>query len=200
MLGIDQQLDGDISDALYAALASVTPPSASNPFATASDVIGSELLFTANVTDTRVGAGAMLPLYTINYPINPLVIAGKSRRIQYVLNYSKTIGNTTTILQFVIGGITLTFSGSSIGNAARTNDTYLIEVLINFRVGNQANATVTVQRYTAGSSLVEGVVAKTIALGTWNTSIANAVTINWQIVTGTSTHTAVVQQVTSELI
>ncbi len=203
MVGIEQQLDGNISDGLYSSLASGTPPSSTNKFVTLAEIGTStvpEIIFTADVVDTRLTAGAMAPVYTVNYPVNPLVIDGKSRYLKYIANYSKVVGNTSTSWQLVIGGITLTFPATSIGNSAITNQTYLIEVYINFRSGNQAHAMAFLRRLGATGNPVDNLVQKTTALGTWNKTIANNIALNWQIVTGVSRHTLTLQQVTSELI
>lgn len=199
---ITQILDADIRDGLYESLASATPPSAGNKFVTLAEIGATavpEVLFTADVVDTRLTAGAILPVYTINYPVNPLVIDGKSRYIRYVANYSKVTGNTSTSFQIVIGGITLTFPATSIGNTAITNQTYLIEVYINFRSGNQAHAMAFLRRLGPTGNPVDNLVQKTTALGTWNKAIANPVTLNWQVVTGTTSHTLTLQQVMSQL-
>lgn len=200
---INQILDNDIREGLYSSLASGTPPSAGNKFVTLAEIGTTtvpEVLFTADVVDTRLTAGAMAPVYSINYPVNPLVIDGKSRYLKYIANYSKVTGNTTTSFQIVIGGITLTFPATSIGNAAITNQTYLIEVYINFRSGNQAHAMAFLRRLGPTGNPIDNLTQKTTALGTWNKTIVNPITLSWQIVTGTTSHTLTLQQVTSELI
>lgn len=199
---INQILDADIRDGLYSSLGSGTPPSTGNKFVTLAEIGTTtvpEVLFTADVVDTRPTAGAMTPIYTINYPVNPLVIDGKSRRIRFIANYSKVAGNTSTSFQIVIGGITLTFPATSIGNAAITNQTYLIEVFINFRSGNLAHAMAFLRRLAATGNPVDNLVQKTVGLGPWDKTIANNVSLNWRIVTGTTSHTLTLQQVTSEL-
>lgn len=189
-------------DAINASIASGTPPSAANKFVTLAEIGATavpEVLFTADVVATRVGLGAMLPIYTINYPINPLVIDGKSRYLRYVANYSKTTGNTSTAFQIVIGGIILLFPATSMGNTAITNQTYLIEVYLNFRSANQIHAMAFLRRLGPTGNPIDNLVQKTVALGTWNKTIANNISLEYQVVTGTATHTVTLQQVMSQL-
>lgn len=210
MNGIDQQLDGPIVDGLYASLGSSFPPSASNKFLTANDATGGgitvpadgEILWTADVTQVRSVAGAMTNVITLNYPVNPNVIDGRSRRVVIVANYSKTVvAATTTAFQVVAGGITLTLPTETIGNPVRTNDTYFIEIIINFRATNQAHMMVNLIRSQGTGNPLSQIYSKTIALGTWNKAIANTIALNWQIVTNTgNTHALSIQQVTSVLI
>ncbi len=202
MVGIDQQLDGPIVDALYSSLASGTPPSAGNKFVTLAEIGATavpEVLFTADIVATRIGAGAMLPIYTINYPVNPLVIDGKSRYLRYVANYSKTTGNSSTVFQVIIGGNIILFPATSVGNGAITNQTYLIEVYINFRAANQMHAMVFLRRLGPTGNPVDNLVQKTIALGTWDKTIVNNIGLEYKVVTGTATHTVTLQQVMSQL-
>ena len=202
---INQILNSDIRDALYAANA----PSATNKVVTDNDIIGGtlpippqgELLFTANVVDTRTGPGAMTTVQSITYLPSHKVVDGRSRRITYVANYSKTVGVSTTATQFIIGGITIPIPSSAIGNAARTNDSYRAEVLINFRSGNQAYASVEIKRFDSAGALVTQSFVKNVALGTWDKTIANTVALQWRVVTGAGiTHTLTIQQIISELI
>jgi hypothetical protein len=207
---INQILDNDIREGLYSSLASAFPPSIANKFLTANDATGGgitipadgEILWTADVVDTRSVAGAMAPVFTMNYPINANVVNGRSRRVFIVANYSKTVvAATTTALQIVAGGITLTLPTETIGNPARTNDTYIIEIMINFRSGNQAHMMVNALRSQNTGNPLTQAYSKTIALGTWDKTIANTITLNWQIVTNTlNVHTLTIQQVTSVLI
>jgi hypothetical protein len=210
MIGIEQQLDGPIVDGLYASLNSSYPPSTSNKFLTDDDVTSGgitipadgEILWTADVTDTRSVAGAMLPVFSMAYPINANVVNGRSRRITIVANYSKTVvAATTTAFQVVAGGISLTLNTETIGNPARTNDTYFIEIIINFRSANQAHMLVNLLRSQGSGNPLSQLYTKTIALGTWDKTIANTIVLNWQIVTNTlNVHTLTIQQVTSALI
>jgi len=210
MVGIDQQLDGPIVDGLYTSLGSVYPPSSTNKFLTANDITtggttspaDGEILWAADVTSVRNAAGAMLPVITLNYPVNTNIVAGRSRRIVMVANYSKTVvAATTTAFQVVAGGITLTLPTETIGNPVRTNDTYFIEIIINFRAANQAHMMVNLIRSQGTGNPLSQIYTKTIALGTWNQAIANTIALNWQIVTNTlNVHTLTIQQVTSVLI
>ena len=209
-MGLELQLDGDIVDGLYTSLGSVYPPSSTNKFLTSNDVTSGgttnpadgEILWTADVVDTRSVAGAMLPVFTMNFPVNAKVAAGRSRRIVMVANYNKTIvAATSTTFQVVAGGITLTLPTETIGNPARTNDTYFIEIIINFRAANQAHMMVNLIRSQGTGNPLSQIYTKTIALGTWNQAIANTIALNWQIVTNTlNVHTLTIQQVTSVLI
>lgn len=199
---INQILDNDIREGLYSSLASGTPPSAGNKFVTLAEIGATavpEVLFTADVIATRIGSGAMLPIYTINYPVNPLVIDGKSRYLRYVANYSKTIGNSSTVFQIIIGGIILLFPATSMGNAVITDQTYLIEVYLNFRAANQIHAMAFLRRLGPTGNPVDNLVQKTVALGTWNKTIPNNIGLEYQVVTGTATHTVTLQQVMSQL-
>jgi hypothetical protein len=135
MNGIDQQLDGPIVDGLYASLNSVYPPSSTNKILTANDITtggttapaDGEILWTADVVNTRNATGAMLPVFSMNFPVNANVTTGRSRRIVMIANYSKTVvAATSTAFQVVAGGITLTLPTETIGNPVRTNDTYFI--------------------------------------------------------------------------
>lgn len=210
MNGIDQQLDGPIVDGLYASLNSVYPPSSTNKILTANDITtggttapaDGEILWTADVTQVRSVAGAMSNVITLNYPVNTNVTDGRSRRVVIVANYSKTVvAATTTAFQVVAGGITITLPTETIGNPARTNDTYFIEIIINFRAANQAHMMVNLIRSQGTGNPLSQIYSKTIALGTWNKTIANTIALNWQIVTNTgNTHTLTIQQVTSVLI
>lgn len=191
-----EQLSPNITDSLNAANA----PSTTNPVATLNDLNASEVLFTADIVDARTGAGAMLPVYTINYPVNPYVVNGRSRKLRYILNYSKVSGAASADFQIVAGGITLTFPTDTLGSGVRTNDTYVIEVFMNFRTGNQAHLAATLYRSDGQGALLESSLIKTTALGTWNKTIANTISLNWQVLTGTNGHTLTLQQVTSELI
>ena len=162
--------------------------------------VKSEILFTTDVTASINAVAAFSPIITFAYPVDAEVVDGRSRRIYYVINYSKTAGISSTAVRVVAGGITIAIPTSAIGNAARTNDTYLVEVLINFRTANSAHVSVTIIRYDSVGALVQQVNKKTIAVGTWVKTISNNVSLDWQIVSGAVTHTARVQQVTSELI
>jgi hypothetical protein len=196
-------LSEDITNALEGANA----PTAANVFATIADIAasgggGGEVLWTADVVDTRSVAGAMLPVVTIPYPVNPAVVNGKTRRIEIVANYNKTVVSaSTTQFQIVAGGITINMSAETIGNPARTNDTYCMEILLNFRAGNQAHLYVNIIRSQGSGNNLGQLYNKTIALGTWDQGIANTIALNWQIITNTgNTHTLTIQQVTSTLV
>lgn len=209
-MGQGLQLDGDIVDGLYSSLGSAYPPSTSNKFLTSNDITtggttapaDGEILWTADLTDTRSAAGAMTPVFTMNFPVNSKVTDGRSRRIVIVANYNKTVvAATSTTFQVVAGGITLTLPTEAIGNPARVNDTYFIEIIINFRSGNQAHMMVNLIRSQGSGNPLSQSYTKTTALGTWNKTIANTIALNWQIVTNTgNTHTLTIQQVTSVLI
>ena len=196
-------LSEDITNALEGANA----PTAANVFATIADIAasgggGGEVIWTADVVDTRSVAGAMLPVVTIPYPVNPAVVNGKTRRIEIVANYNKTVVSaSTTQFQIVAGGITINMSAETIGNPARTNDTYYMEFLLNFRAGNQAHLYVNIIRSQGSGNNLGQLYNKTIALGTWDKTIANTIALNWQIITNTgNTHTLTIQQVTSTLV
>lgn len=209
-MGQTLQLDGNIVDGLYTSLASPFPPSSANKFITANDLTGGgvtlpadgEILWTADVVDTRSVAGAMLPVITMNFPVNPNVVNGRCRRIEIIADYNKTVvAATTTQFQIVAGGITINMTAETIGNPVRVNDTYYIEILLNFRTGNQAHMFVNIVRSQGSGNNIGQLYNKTIALGTWNKAIANSIALNWQIVTNTgNTHTLTVQQVTSALV
>jgi len=176
----------NVTDALNAA----NSPSTLNPIATMADVGGGgggsvgEILWTADVVDTRSVAGAMLPVFALAYPVNAAVVDGTSREITIVGTYTKIpAGATTTQLQVVAGGITLTLPVDNIGNPARGGDTYIIKIMLNFRAGNQAHMMVNVLRSAGIGAPLTQAYAQTIALGTWDKTIANGVILNWQIVT-----------------
>jgi hypothetical protein len=167
--------------------------------ASAGNSVVSELSFATNVVDTRVGAGAMATVYSIPYAINPAVTDGKTRRLQYIANYTKTVGVTTTDFEFVVGGIVIPFTSTAIGNAAITNGTYVLNLLINFRAGNQAYVGVEIKRYDPLGVLVQTALVKS-PVGTWDKTIANTIDFRWQVVSGTTTNTITILDVTSELI
>ena len=196
-------LSEDITNALEGANA----PTAANVFATIADIAasgggGGEVLWTADVVDTRSVAGAMLPVVTIPYPVNPAVVNGKTRRIEIVANYNKTVVSaSTTQFQIVAGGITINMNAETIGNPVRTDDTYYMEILLNLRAGNQAHLYVNIIRSQGSGNNLGQLYNKTIALGTWDKTIANTIALNWQIITNTgNTHTLTIQQVTSTLV
>lgn len=205
---IEQQIDGPIVDGLYAALGSTYPPSLSNKFATLNDItnggaatgVQGEVLFTADIVDIRNGVSAKAPVYIINYPVNAGIVDGRSRKLKYIFNYSKTSGNTTTQFEVIVGGITLVFPTDSIGNGARNNDTYVLDIYINFRASNQAHVMAYLTRHDGSGNLNEEYTVKTTVLGTWDKTISNNIFLQYEILTGTATHTLTLQQVTSELI
>lgn len=205
---IEQQIDGPIVDGLYAALGSTYPPSLSNKFATFNDItnggaatgVQGEVLFTADIVDIRNGVSAKAPVYIINYPVNAGIVDGRSRKLKYIFNYSKTSGNTTTQFEVIVGGITLVFPAASIGNGARNNDTYVLDIYINFRASNQAHVMAYLTRHDGSGNLNEEYTVKTTVLGTWDKTISNNIFLQYEILTGTATHTLTLQQVTSELI
>jgi len=205
---IEQQIDGPIVDGLYAALGSTYPPSLSNKFATLNDItnggaatgVQGEVLFTADIVDIRNGVSAKAPVYIINYPVNAGIVDGRSRKLKYIFNYSKTSGNTTTQFEVIVGGITLVFPAASIGNGARNNDTYVLDIYINFRASNQAHVMAYLTRHDGSGNLNEEYTVKTTVLGTWDKTISNNIFLQYEILTGTATHTLTLQQVTSELI
>ena len=205
---IEQQIDGPIVDGLYAALGSTYPPSLSNKFATLNDItnggaatgVQGEVLFTADIVDIRNGVSAKAPVYIINYPVNAGIVDGRSRKLKYIFNYSKTSGITTTQFEVIVGGITLVFPTDSIGNGARNNDTYVLDIYINFRASNQAHVMAYLTRHDGSGNLNEEYTVKTIVLGTWDKTISNNIFLQYEILTGTATHTLTLQQVTSELI
>lgn len=193
---INQILDDGIREALYAA----STPTANNAFKTFAD--GNKLSWTADVVSTRVGVTAMATIHTFTVPVDVQIVDGRSIRLIVIGNYTKTTGTSTTRWQIVVGGVTLLFTSTAIGNAPRTIDTYVIEININFRAGNLAQVFGRIQRTDdAVGTPLEILTVKTAAPGTWNKAISNNINIQFQTVTGVGiTHVITLQQATLELL
>jgi len=175
-------------------------PSANNTFKTFQDA--NSVAWTADVVASRVGVTAMANVISIPIPVNAQIKDGRTLRFSFTANYTKTVGVSTTRWQVVTGGITLLFTATSMGNAARTIDTYTIQVEINFRAGNTAQVFARIQRTddSVGTPL-EILTVKTIAPGLWNKAIANSLDMQYQTVTGAGiTHTLTFIDATAELL
>lgn len=161
-------------------------------------LVKSELLWLSNITATRNTVGGFVDIHTISYPVDANVVDGMSRRLHIIANYSKSGGNSTIGFRLVIGGVTLTFSTKSMGGVAITNDTYIFHIDLNFRSANGLYATAYYTRYHPNAQ--ENEVIKTTAVGTWDKTISNNISLQWQTISGTATHTFIIQQLTSELL
>ena len=161
----------------------------------------SEVSWTADLVDTRIAVVNLVPVTVLSlpYPVNPLVIDGKTRKVRYICNYNKTsVGPSTINFQFVIGGITLTFVAFSPAAGLIANRTFTFEVTVNFRAGNQAHAMIQLFNNTVNGDITEQT-QRTLVLGTWDKTIANTIDFQWQVVT-VGDHDLTVQQVEGELI
>ena len=158
-----------------------------------------ETSFSTNVLQVKAGPGAMTLFHTLLYPVDANVVDGKTRRINYVFDYTKTIGVSTLAFSFNIGGgMIINIPPNAIGNSSIASGTIFVEIKISFRAGLGAYAYVSLKRYVSGSLAFENIF-KT-PLGTWTKTIANNVDVNWQVISGTPTHTLTLLNVTSELL
>lgn len=192
------------------ALRNANAPTAVNPFLTLADAtvgsVRSETTWPVDSQAIRIGITAVGTINTLSYPVDATVVAGKTRRIKLLIDYSKTVGVSTTQWSFVIGGTTLTCVSSAMGNAVITNQMYEIDIMISYKSTgvNNADMVVILKRHDSvtGTPLEQLLASATTGsvVGTWNLALANTVLTRYQTISGVPTHTLTIVSVTSELL
>lgn len=162
------------------------------------NVVISEVLLNADVTINRSAVGTVT-LASNAYPKNPNVTDGRSRKVVWIVDYSKGNGASSTAWQMNIGTNNIIFNTNAMGNAIISNDTYVFELKINFRSPNKCNIIAQYTRYKATS--IVSTETKKLNNVNWVRTISNNIELLFQIVTTAPViNTVILQQQTSELI
>lgn len=149
---INQILDGDIRDALYAA----SSPSAANPIATMADVGGgstvvntNEPTLTADVTVTESTTGVYNLLSKTYIPVTDgigtgIPIDGHTRELVIAGNFSRSGGpgaSMTFRVRFTVAGTAINMPSIPIVGGI-SNATWKAKISINYRAGSIVNVVV----------------------------------------------------------
>lgn len=198
---INQILDGDIRDALYAANA----PSAVNAVATVADLVGG-IVYIGEVSSTSNILTTLSPPYAIpqgpitlasnSFPVNAAVQNGRSRKMQWIIEYTKSGPAATLTYSIVMGGSTLTFNPKSIAGAV-TGDTIIVELFMNFRAGTAINATAVLTRLNNTTGIVSTRVVQGGSI--YDRTIPNNIDLRVLVNTGSASHVWTVKQISAAL-
>lgn len=160
-----------------------------------------EYKFFGAAPQTTVGASPVtLTVNTITYPVKASVVDGRSRRIVYQLAVFKSGASASTIqFEALMGGLTINVPLASLSGASATLN-YIITIYMNFRVGNNIEAIVRVERDDPTDPHAE--VESVRGFGTWDKAIINTVRLDFIKATGSAAvqWTFEAKQITSELI
>lgn len=201
MIGIQEFIPGDAYDALVGANA----PSSSNVVATIADLVGGivyigEVSSTSNtltsISSPYVIPTAPLTLASNSFPVNAAVQAGRSRKMQWIIEYTKSGPAATLTYSIVMGGSTLTFNPESVASSV-TGDTIIVELFMNFRAGTAINATAVLTRLNNTTGIVS---TRVIQGGTiYDRTIINNINLRAVVQTGTASHNWTVKQISAAL-
>jgi len=162
-------------------------------------VLISDYLWLVNVQKIETVSGiGYQTIFTYPYAPSPFVIDGKRRRINYICNYSKSGGNATIQFRININGLLLTFPSLPLGGAAIMDDTFVFDVFINFRAANEMYAAAFIKRFHPNNDVNDA--EQNLVAATWDKTLTNNVSLEWQILSGSATHTFTILQSTSELL
>jgi hypothetical protein len=204
MIGLEQFIPGDSYDALVGANAA----SAANVVATVADIVGGngyigEVSSTSDIVTTL---SATIPPYVIpqgpfilasnSFPVNAAVQNGRSRKMQWIFEYTKSGSAATITYSIVMGGTTLTFNPESI-TGSTTSDTVIVDLYMNFRAGTAINATAIITRFNNATGIVS---TRSIQGGNvWDKTISNNIDLRVLVNTGSTSHGWRVKQISAAL-